>query len=127
MTISKRSRDEAMKIIRDFHDSAPANHTIGPQYLTTHGLPKRVDAEKVVDVLRSMRYITYLREQDGEIYDIKLTDAGKCYFENKKDKSREKRAEWIRYIITTVIAIFALLIAAISLAAQLGLLQLQPP
>lgn len=120
MAVSKRHRNKAMKIICDFHASKKPGHSIGPQYLTKHGLTERVNAEHVVEILRSMGYVTYSRNPDGRIYEINLTDSGKCYFEKKKDISHEKRVEWIRYIITTLIAILALIIAAISLSAQLG-------
>ena len=125
MAISKRHRDKAMKIICGFHESKKPGCSIGAPYLTKNGLSKTVDADHVVEVLRSMGYVTYSKNPDGRICEINLTDSGKCYFEKKKDISHEKRIEWIRYIITTVIAALALIIAAIALAAQLGLVQ--PP
>lgn len=127
MAIPKRDRDKAMKIICDFHASKEPGRSIGPLYLTKHGLSEHVNADHVVEVLRSMGYVTYRKNPDGRICEINLTDSGKCYFEKKKDISHEKRVEWIRYIITTVIAALALIIAAIALAAQLGLVQLPTP
>lgn len=42
----------------------------------------------------------------------------------QKEKKRKERTETRRYWITTVIALLALVLAGISLAAQLGLISL---
>lgn len=123
MTVSRKERDIAMRIICDFHQNRNSGHSIGPLYLSHHGLPKSSNPEHIVEVLRSMGYITYKREPDGKIYQIDLTDSGKCYFEKRADISHEKKVEWIRYIITTAIAIAAIILSGIALAAQLGLIQ----
>ena len=107
-TVSKRNRDIAMKIIIDFHENRESGHTIGPKYLTYHGLPKSVDPYHVIDVLKSMGYIDFKKDPIGKIYSIDLTEKGKHYFETNMDISREKKVEWIRYIITTLIALIAL-------------------
>ena len=58
---------------------------------------------------------------EGKIsYIIRGTNRGADYLMYQ----RKERAAWIRYIITTVIAVIAIIIAGISLAAELGLLQL---
>ncbi len=124
MTISKKNRDIAMKAICDFHAERLPNYSIGPEYLYSKGLPQEVDALQVVDVLCAMGYISYTDTYGDGHRQIRLTDAGKCYFEKKVDRDREKRIENIRYIITTAIAVLALVLAGISLAAQLGLIQL---
>lgn len=41
-------------------------------------------------------------------------------------ENRQKRAEWIRWGITSFISLLALAMSSISLAAQLGLIQLPP-
>lgn len=116
--VSKKNRDLAMKVIIDFHANREPGCTIGPKYLTYHGLPESVDPCHVIDVLKSMGYINFEKEITGEIYDIALTDKGKHYFETKMDISHEKRVEWIRYIITTFIAIAALITAIVSIILQ---------
>ena len=55
-----------------------------------------------------MGYLTVKKDITGDS-DILLTDAGKCYFEQKADRDHEKRIENIRYIITTAIAVVALI------------------
>ena len=123
-TVSKKNRDLAMKIMIDFHTNRDPGHTIGPKYLSHHGLPESVDPFHVVDVLRSMGYGDSKRDVTGETYRIDLTDKGKHYFETKEDISREKRIEWIRYLVTTAISISALILSGISIAAQIGLMTL---
>ena len=53
-----------------------------------------------------------------------LTPAGQAYAEIQTDAIHDKRVENIKYVITTAIAVIALILAGISLAAQLGLIQL---
>ncbi|MCM1236135.1 MAG: hypothetical protein NC489_39125 [Ruminococcus flavefaciens] len=55
---------------------------------------------------------------------IAISDRGRDYLAFINAKASKSRAEWIRYIITTAIAVLALVLAGISLAAQLGLIQL---
>ena len=56
------------------------------------------------------------------IYEIDLP--GRAYIEGKRALAHDKRVENIKYGITTFIAILALVLAGISLAAQLGSIQL---
>ncbi len=49
---------------------------------------------------------------------------GKNYLLYLKSNQRQKHTETIRYVITTVIAVLALVLAGVSLAAQLGLISL---
>lgn len=107
MAISKRNRDKAMRIICDFNVNRDRKAFITTESLYGLGFPKDVDAKQTVDVLEAMGYVTYFDLfQRGSKF-IELTDEGKCYFERKADRSREKRIEWIRYIITTLIALAA--------------------
>lgn len=117
-TVSKKNRDLAMKIIIDFHADREDRHTIGPKYLTYHGLPKSVDPYHVIDVLKSMGYIDFKKDPIGKIYSIDLTEKGKHYFETNMDISHEKKVEWIRYIITTLIAVAALITSIVSIVLQ---------
>lgn len=122
----KKHRDLAMRIICDFYMQHKSDCEISTKYLYLHGLPESVDAEHLCSVLEGMGYLAMTRFYDHPSR-IDLTDSGKCYFERKSDRNREKRAENIRYAITTIIAILALIISGVSLAAQLGLIQLPTP
>lgn len=91
MSIPKKTRDTAMKIILDFHQSGDIGHSIGPMYLSHHGLPNDADAVQVVELLRSMGYICYTKERDGKIYDITPTDSGLSYFEKEDDDAAKTK------------------------------------
>lgn len=117
----KKYRDLAMQIICDFYAEHELGSEIDTRCLYAHGFPKTMDAEHLCSVLEGMGYLSVTRFY-GHPSRIKLTDNGKCYFERKADLSAEKRAEWIRYIITTMIAVVALVVSIISIA-----LQFRPP
>ena len=55
-----------------------------------------------------------------------LTFRGKTALEEAKKISKKERNAWIRYIITTVISLLAIIISAIALLSELGLIQLRP-
>ena len=122
MPISKKNLDRAMRALCNYFENRPKNHSIGPEYLHYHGLPKAVNAQQVAEKLCSMGLITLKKDYPDDILLIELTDDGKCYFERKAEQRRKEMTEWIRYGITTAIAIMALVLAAISLAAELGLI-----
>lgn len=126
-TVRKRDRDKAMRIICT-HFETNTSGSITPAYLTYHGLRESLDPEHIVKVLEAMGYVTTRIETQGNktLKFISLTPAGKRYFEDKADISHEKRVQNIRYIVTTIIAALALILSGISLAAQLGLIQLPP-
>lgn len=94
MSISKKNRDTAMKIILNFHRNKEPGHSIGPAYLTYNGLSKNVDAEQIVNLLRAMQLITYTVERDGSIHDIAPTDTGLSYFEKEADEKEKTRKEF---------------------------------
>lgn len=95
MSVPKETRDIAMKIILDFHQSKDVGHSIGPMYLSHHGLPDGANAVQVVELLRSMGYISYIKERDGKIYDITPTDSGLSYFEKEADEKEKIRKEFM--------------------------------
>ena len=84
--------------------------------------------KELVHFLRTSGAVDYDRYQNTETGEhlllVKITEQGKMILFDAKSQKRSKRAEWIRYIITTVIAALALVLAGISLAAQLGLISL---
>lgn len=94
MSVSKKTRNSAMKIILDFHKNKKSGCSIGPSYLAHNGLPKNVDAVQVVNLLRSMQLVTYTVERDGSIHDIKPTDGGLNYFEKEDDEKEKNRKEF---------------------------------
>jgi len=100
----KKYRDIAMRAICDFDDIFS---TMEPKDLYAHGLPHNINATHLVDTLRSMGLITYKWSAQDGIYSIDLTDTGRCYFERQHDLSRKEKIEWIRYAITTAIALAA--------------------
>lgn len=122
---SKKQRDLVMRILCDFYLENPQNYLIQISHLHEMGVPQDIDANQIIEVLKSMGYVE-ISQGIGGPRCVSLTASGKCYFERKMDLTAEKRVERIRYIITTAIAVLALVLAAISLAAQLGLIKLPP-
>ena len=51
---------------------------------------------------------------------LQLSDPGRLFLARKRETRRSKRIEWVRYIITTGIAIAALIVAIVSLVKQAG-------
>lgn len=103
----KKYRDIAMRAICDFHANNKEMNMIAPEYLYYFGIPKNINATNLVKVLQSMGLITYKWSAQDGIYSIDLTDTGRCYFERQHDLSRKEKIEWIRYAITTAIALAA--------------------
>jgi len=116
-TFSKKNRDTAMRIICDFYEDGEIHESLKINQLHQKGLPKNIDPGQISRVLESMGYIEVTRYLNAPST-IRLTPDGKCYFERKADISREKRMEWIRYIITTAIAVAALITAVVSIILQ---------
>jgi hypothetical protein len=56
---------------------------------------------------------------------LELTNKGRAYVQNRRRDNRKTRNEWIRYIITTVIAVVALYLSIIATAHQLGAVEAQ--
>ena len=71
----------------------------------------------------------YPPQKDG-IYSkansLSITQDGIQYLRLVKKESKKQVGYWVRYTITTLIAVCALILSAISIAAQLGLIQLLP-
>lgn len=102
----KKYRDIAMRAICDYDDIFS---TLKPKDLYSLGLPQDIDADGLVEVLCAMGLVTYkMTGQDGT-HDIRPTNTGRCYFERQHDLSRKEKIEWVRYAITTVIALAAFL------------------
>lgn len=125
MYFSKKQRDLAMRIILNaFYDSENKVARLSKEYLYEHGLSNQIDADLLLEVLESMGFINYRYNLNAQAKLISLTPKGKCYFEEQADQDSNKRAEWIRYLITTIISVIAIILSAISLAAQTGLIKL---
>nr|DAR41400.1 MAG TPA: hypothetical protein [Caudoviricetes sp.] len=95
MSVSKKTRDNAMKIILDFHKNKEPGHSIGPTYLAHHGLSDNDDAIQIVKVLGSMGLIQYSTYRDGSIHEIRPTDDGISYFEKEEDENAKTRKIFI--------------------------------
>ena len=55
---------------------------------------------------------------------VEIDDPGRDYLIFVAAKKHDKKVEWIRYVITTVIAVAAIVIASIALLSQLQILEL---
>lgn len=74
-----------------------------------------------IEELRNDGYITRsIETENGDIVGVYcISDKGRAALQEEDNNSREKRVEWIRYIITTVIAVAALVTSVVSIAMQL--------
>lgn len=104
----RRARDQAMQIICDYYADANQPWPLDTNELYDRGLSKDINAEQLACTLEAMGYIELTRYYDDPSA-ISLTNSGKCYFETNADRLHEKRIENIRYIITTAIAVIALI------------------
>ena len=77
-----------------------------------------------LDFLQAKGFISYMNFHNSNGIIITLKQPSFTYFHDRKDKKRIEYRDTRRYWITTAIAILALVLAAISLAAQLGLIKL---
>ncbi len=107
-SFSKRTRDQAMQIICDYYADESQPWPLDTNGLYDRGLSKSTNAEHLASTLEAMGYVELTQYYDGPSA-ITLTNSGKCYFETKADMLHEKRIENIRYIITTAIAVIALI------------------
>lgn len=90
-----------------------------------HSLQENANKWDVLQYLDAKGYITICQNPvSHKLLQIHINKAGITYPTDAAEKKREKRVEMIRYVITTVIAVLALVLAGISLAAQLHLIQL---
>ena len=121
MIITHRMQDKAMRAISDYCANYPS-HVISKEFLVYKEICDEANAQHLIDVLCALQLITYNLEDDMRV--IRLTPDGKKYFEERADVIHERRITNIKYIITTTIAVAALIIAAVSLLAQLGLIRL---
>lgn len=82
---------------------------------------------KISQIMKNRLYINeligsrYISEETGNGH-LHITPEGLAVIEAEEDKRRES----VRYWISTVIAILALLISIIALLSQLGILRLLP-
>ncbi len=117
VTFKPKQRDLAMRIICDYYADENNIDPISTEDLYNFGLQRTINAAQLVNVLKAMGYVATKSYYEGPDT-ILLTDSGRCYFERKDDLMREKRIEWFRYIITTVIAVAALITAIVSICLQ---------
>lgn len=121
MIITHKMQNKAMQAIIDFYDANPSS-VINENFLTYSNVCSEAEVRHLIDVLCSKNLITYDFELHRRV--IRLKPDGKKYFEVELDEKHRKRVENIKYIITTLIAVIALILAGISLLSELGLIQL---
>lgn len=107
MSISKETRDIAMRIIIDFHQRKESRSSISPLYLSHHGLPEGTDAVQVVKFLHAMGLVSYVTERNGSIHNIQPTDSGLTYFEKEEDEKEKLkkifRHDWMIAFFSTIV------------------------
>lgn len=111
MSVSKKARDAAMRMIIDAYREKKTSYSIGPNYIRHKGLPDNADADETIEVLKSMGLIDYTKERDGSIYDIIPSESGLSYFEREAD-DKAKRKE--KHIHNWKLAIFSALFGALA-------------
>lgn len=111
MSVQKKTRDAAMRIILDFYQAENQRRSIGLEYIEHIGLPGNADARTVIEVLSSMGLITYEKWKDGTIHSIAPSESGKSYFEREEDE-KAKRKELFHH--DWKIALFSTLAGALA-------------
>lgn len=111
MSVSKKARDAAMRMIIDAYREKKTLHSIGPNYIRHKGLPDNADADETIEVLKSMGLIDYTKERDGSIYDIIPSESGLSYFEREADDKAKRKEE---HIHNWKLAIFSALVGALA-------------
>lgn len=77
-----------------------------------------------LNILKSKELISYIDFKNSNGIRITLAPSAFAYFDDRAEIQQKDRRSSRRYWITTIIAILALVLAGISLAAQLGLVSL---
>lgn len=77
-------------------------------------LPKKLNHKELLLKVSALGLIT-IEKVNGKTVHIKLTKSGKLYFETKKQQKQIIVIDWIRYGITTLIALTSLLISLYNL------------
>lgn len=88
-TFSKKLRNQTMKIIQNYlYDNAP-QQSLSANKLYDLGLSRKIDVNRLIDVLCGLGYIKSTKLPNGMHIQIKLTDTGNSYFERNSDAVRE--------------------------------------
>lgn len=89
MNATKKERDAVMRLILKHHHRNEPSTFASAQSLEHQLQDPDVNVDEVVEVLRSMGFLTYERWADKQIHQIKPSDSGIHYFETDAD-DREK-------------------------------------
>ena len=94
MKFTKEQIDFAMDKICAYYASGKPGH-IETGFLRFHGLSAEVDEDRLLEFLKAKDFISYEIEHKSDAHKtIRLTDKGKCYFEDQAEEiAREERAE----------------------------------
>lgn len=116
--VSKRQCDQMMReIIPRMDQYKNVERPTCQDFL--EAIQEDLEKNRTLDFLESKGYISCIRNQvSGNLLRIHIEKPGIAYFEDIAEASRTKRIEWIRYIVTTGIAVAALITAIVSIILQ---------
>lgn len=108
--IRKRDYKRVMSAISDYYAENEATYLnlMDINDFKKYKLPKHINLQRTLEVLFAMGYISYFPQSNGYCFDITLTHEGQWFFEREAAERATRQSEWIRYIITTLIALAAL-------------------
>lgn len=113
--VSKTDRDKAMMAIRNYYDEHPSMHIIDERYLQQRCGFSPSYAAEVIRVLVANDLISYAPELGGPEPYIRLKPKGQVYAETQSDMIDVERKATRQFVISTAIAILALLFALFDL------------
>lgn len=113
--VSKPDRDKAMMAIRNYYDKHPSMHMIDERYLQERCGFSPSYAAEVIRVLVANDLISYSPDLSNSEPYIRLEPKGQVYAEAQFDMKDIERKATRQFVISTAIAILALLIALFDL------------
>lgn len=94
MIVTDEICDAAMGAILDYFSKFGETHHIDKSYLVYMNICKESDAQHIIDVLVGKKLIEYGSSYQNDDPEIRLTDAGRMYFEAREtEKRREEKEE----------------------------------
>lgn len=121
--MTKRVKNQALiKLMRQLHERKNEYNQLdlvnNREFF--QGLQDEPETWKTLTFLEAKGYIKLAQNPvTHKLLQIQVTARGTTYFEDIAEQRREKRVSWIQYVVTTVIAILALLVAVASLVWQI--------
>ena len=116
---SFQDKDRILKAILDRCQSAPAGVLYKPEkFLSAFPPLSERDCQEILETLEaeSLIKVEYADcPESDDIFSIRPLAAAFIYFQREQASLREKRRETIRWLITTGIAVLALIVAIVGL------------